>query len=70
MSRRRKRLRLFCSGTSGTNVRRGGQVGKVAPRLQTPVTRRQLLEYRVAFDIDEVLLVDAKTKHNTKSCSQ
>ncbi len=46
-------------------VERGGRrfvaevkTGRVAPRLETPATRRQLLEYRVAFDVDGVLLVD------------
>lgn len=36
------------------------KTGAVAPRLDTPATRRQLLEYRVAFDVDGVLLVDAE----------
>ena len=47
-------------------VRRGGEVfvvevktGAVAPRIETVATRRQLLEYRVAFDVDGVLLLDA-----------
>lgn len=35
------------------------KTGAVAPRIETPATRRQLLEYRVAFDVDGVLLVDA-----------
>ena len=34
------------------------KTGRHAPRLETPATRRQLLEYRVAFDVDGVLLVD------------
>ena len=34
------------------------KTGRVAPRLDTPATRRQLLEYRFAFDVDGVLLVD------------
>lgn len=37
------------------------KTGLVAPRLDTAATRRQLLEYRVAFDVDGVLLVDAET---------
>lgn len=48
-------------------VERGGQrfvaevkTGRVAPRLSTAATRRQLLEYRVAYDVDGVLLVDAE----------
>jgi len=47
-------------------VERGGRVyvaevktGAHAPRLRTAATRRQLLEYRTAFDVDGVLLVDA-----------
>ncbi|MEZ4392375.1 MAG: hypothetical protein R3A48_14905 [Polyangiales bacterium] len=46
-------------------VARGGRrfvaevkTGRLAPRLETSATRRQLLEYRVAFDVDGVLLVD------------
>jgi hypothetical protein len=35
--------------------------GKWAPRLNTPATRRQLLEYRMAFDVDGVLLIDGET---------
>jgi hypothetical protein len=34
------------------------KTGKAAPRLTTRATRRQLLEYRVAYDVDGVLLVD------------
>lgn len=36
--------------------------GQTAPSLQTRATRRQLLEYRMAFDVDGVLLVDAETE--------
>ena len=35
------------------------KTGALAPYLKTPATRRQLLEYRMAFDVDGVLLVDA-----------
>ena len=35
------------------------KTGRFAPRLDTPATRRQLLEYRLAFDADGVLLIDA-----------
>jgi len=35
------------------------KTGKLAPRLDHAPTRRQLLEYRVAFGVDGVLLVDA-----------
>ena len=38
------------------------KTGKVAPRIDTAATRRQLLEYRVAFDVDGVLLVDAEAE--------
>jgi len=45
-------------------VERGGErfvaevkTGEVAPDVATAATRRQLLEYRVAFDVDGVLLV-------------
>jgi len=36
--------------------------GKVAPKLTSASTRRQLLEYLVAFQVDGVLLVDAETR--------
>lgn len=35
------------------------KTGALAPRIETTATRRQLLEYRVAFAVDGVLLVDA-----------
>jgi hypothetical protein len=34
------------------------KTGALATRIETPATRRQLLEYRVAFEVDGVLLVD------------
>ncbi len=34
------------------------KTGAAAPRLTTQATRRQLLEYRVAYEVDGVLLVD------------
>jgi hypothetical protein len=37
--------------------------GGAAPRIQTQATRRQLLEYRLAFAVDGVLLVDAEAEH-------
>ena len=37
------------------------KTGVFAPRIETAATRRQLLEYRIAFDVDGVLLVDADT---------
>jgi hypothetical protein len=36
------------------------KTGAYAPQIRTGGTRRQLLEYRVAFDVDGVLLVDAE----------
>lgn len=36
------------------------KTGAVATRLDTPATRRQLLEYQLAFDVDGVLLFDAE----------
>ena len=36
------------------------KTGAVAPRLELPATRRQLLEYGLAFGADGVLLVDAE----------
>ncbi len=38
------------------------KTGAFAPRIETPATRRQLLEYRIAFDVDGVLLVDAEAE--------
>ena len=35
------------------------KTGVFAPRIETAATRRQLLEYRIAFEVDGVLLVDA-----------
>jgi hypothetical protein len=63
---------VVCEGTShdialraDLLVRRGRarfvaevKTGEAAPRLTTGATRRQLLEYRVAYDVDGVLLVD------------
>ena len=50
-------------------VERNGQTfiaevksGKRAPLLETSATRRQLLEYHVAFQVDGVLLVDGETR--------
>jgi hypothetical protein len=36
--------------------------GRAAPRLNTAATRRQLLEYRMVFDVDGILLVDGETE--------
>jgi hypothetical protein len=38
------------------------KTGKLAPRIETPSTRRQLLEYRLVFGVDGVLLVDAEAE--------
>jgi len=38
------------------------KTGGLAPRIETASTRRQLLEYRVAFAVDGVLLVDAEAE--------
>ena len=38
------------------------KTGKLATRIDTAATRRQLLEYRVAFDVDGVLLIDADSE--------
>ena len=35
--------------------------GELAPSLETAATRRQLLEYSIAFAVDGVLLVDGET---------
>ena len=37
------------------------KTGQAAPRLDTAATRRQLLEYQVAYGVDGVVLVDAET---------
>lgn len=34
------------------------KTGEHAPRIESSATRRQLLEYRLAFDVDGVLLID------------
>lgn len=36
------------------------KTGEMAPEIAVPATRRQLLEYRCAFGVDGVLLVDAE----------
>lgn len=38
------------------------KTGKVAPRIEHAATRRQLLEYRHAFAVPAVVLVDADTR--------
>jgi hypothetical protein len=36
------------------------KTGRLAPRIEAAATRRQLLEYRLAFEVDGVLLVDVE----------
>lgn len=50
-------------------VSRGGvsfvaevKTGKVAPKVETSATRRQLLEYQYVFGVDGVVLVDADAR--------
>ncbi len=38
------------------------KTGAVAPNIRTPATRRQLLEYRLAYDVDGVLLADMEKR--------
>jgi hypothetical protein len=38
------------------------KTGEAAPRIQSSATRRQLLEYRVAFEVDGALLVDVEAQ--------
>ena len=38
------------------------KTGDAAPRIETAATRRQLLEYQHAFDVDGILLVDADAR--------
>jgi hypothetical protein len=38
------------------------KTGAAAPRLTTAATRRQLLEYLIAYQVDGVLLVDAEAE--------
>lgn len=38
------------------------KTGAVAPRIETAATRRQLLEYLVAFEVDGVLLLDMQER--------
>ncbi len=38
------------------------KTGRWAPSVESAATRRQLLEYRLAFDVDGVLLVDVEAE--------
>ena len=38
------------------------KTGRLAPKIETAATRRQLLEYAHAFEVDGVLLVDADAR--------
>jgi len=58
------RIRLAMELRADYLVERGGELlvaevktGEEAPSLETAATRRQLLEYHVAFAVDGVLLV-------------
>lgn len=42
------------------------KTGTVATQIETAATRRQLLEYRMAFEVDGVILVDADRKRISK----
>jgi hypothetical protein len=42
------------------------KTGARAPRIETAATRRQLLEYAVAYDVDAVLLVDMEAETITE----
>jgi hypothetical protein len=48
----------FMVGYRGERFVAEVKTGRLAPRIDTPATRRQLLEYRTAFDAAGVLLVD------------
>ncbi|HET9625604.1 MAG TPA: hypothetical protein VFP84_29760, partial [Kofleriaceae bacterium] len=49
--------RLLEERSDGERLVAEVKTGEVAPRLATAATRRQLLEYLVAFGVDGVLLV-------------
>jgi hypothetical protein len=53
----------YLVGRSGRRYVVEVKTGALAPRIETSATRRQLLEYRVAFAVDGVLLVDADQGH-------
>ncbi|HTJ42298.1 MAG TPA: PD-(D/E)XK nuclease family protein [Kofleriaceae bacterium] len=56
-------LELRCdllASASGRTYVAEVKTGAAAPRLDTAATRRQLLEYQVAYGVDGVLLVDAE----------
>jgi len=42
------------------------KTGELAPQLTNASTRRQLLEYRVAYDVDGALLVDMESERVTE----
>lgn len=72
----RRRCTVSCSGKplpielrADYVVRRGDRryvadvkTGALATRLETSATRRQLLEYRLAYDVSGVLLVDVDSE--------
>ena len=55
------RADLLCS-RGGRRYIAEVKTGKQAPDISTTSTRRQLLEYRMAYDVDGVLLVDMQNK--------
>lgn len=55
------RADLIVQDEAGRTLVAEVKTGREAPRIENSATRRQLLEYRIAFDVEGVLLVDAET---------
>jgi hypothetical protein len=55
------RADLLVQDQAGRTLVAEVKTGREAPRIENSATRRQLLEYRIAFDVTGVLLVDAET---------
>jgi hypothetical protein len=51
----------FVVRKDGRRLIADAKTGERAPLVSSAATRRQLLEYRLAFDVDGVLLVDVET---------
>ena len=51
----------FLVRKDGRRLVADAKTGERAPLVSSAATRRQLLEYRLAFDVDGVLLVDVET---------
>lgn len=51
----------FVVERSGRRFVAEAKAGAFAPRLETAATRRQILEYSCAFDVEGVVLVDAES---------